>query len=163
VPAKSVRVILRAHGSEPLPKGCPGTVQINATPLEPWYIINFGRVQASFGEERTIPNLPPGVVRFSAGDLGDGCYQTNDPVADLRGDIAEPVVIEVAAAGAIHGVLRNGPAGSAVILAGPGGRRSTYTDATGHFAFENLAPGSYRIAGKEIEVKGGASAEVEVN
>jgi hypothetical protein len=150
-----------------LPKGCPEAPQVIVTPLDPWYIINFGRAQAGFGKEQTIPNLPPGAIHFGAAGLGSACYQTNDPVVDLRSDFTEPVVIEVAAAGSIHGMLQNGPPGSTVTLTGPSAagsseRRSAYSDATGHFSFENLAPGRYLIAGREIEVKGGVSAEVEV-
>jgi hypothetical protein len=90
----------------------------------------------------------------TAGGLGGGCYQVNRPVADLSGDAANAVAVEVAPAGSIRGVLRAGAApvkDFAVVLLDAEATDGTpaqlaFADEQGHFGFDGLRPGRYRIA-----------------
>jgi beta-lactamase regulating signal transducer with metallopeptidase domain len=98
-PGKSLRVTLK----EPLPAGCPATVKVNVASLEPWAILFFGSAELTPGKEQAIAKLAPGLFRIEALELGANCFQTNDPVADLRADAPEPVSLELAAAGIVRG------------------------------------------------------------
>jgi beta-lactamase regulating signal transducer with metallopeptidase domain len=177
--ARSLRVLLRARGSDRPPEGCPAGAKIALTPLEPWTILYFPGADAAFGKELVISNLAPGRFRVAATDLGNGCFQTNDAVIDLSAEQHDPVALELSSAGSIQGTLRGGSPGSVVSLkdvraAGDPQARAAYPDAAGHFAFEGLLPSRYRISvrpanqksdppqGKEVEVTGGAATEVEI-
>jgi beta-lactamase regulating signal transducer with metallopeptidase domain len=166
-PAKTLRLLVRARGTGPLPTGCPASVKFQITSLEPWATMFFTNTQAVFGKEQTVPKLAPGLFRIAATDLGEACFQTNEAMADLRGDADDAVIIELVGAGAIHGLMHGGAPGSVVALtslnpADTAHRRVAYSDAGGHFSFETLPPGRYAIGGKEIEVAGGKATEVEI-
>jgi beta-lactamase regulating signal transducer with metallopeptidase domain len=171
-PAKSVKVMLRGQGGGPMPTGCPASAEVTLTSLEPWAILYFPAGPASAGKEQTFTNLAPGLFRVAAGGLGKTCFQTNDPVADLRADSSDPVAIELGSPGSIHGRLRNAAPDLVLTLralnATDAESRAAYPDAAGHFVFETLPPARYRIAisgklpGKEIEVNAGKTTEVEV-
>jgi protocatechuate 3,4-dioxygenase beta subunit len=186
-PARSVTVTLRAAAGETLPKGCPSTVQLLPEPLEPW-AIDFPRSpMVSFDKEQAIQNLAPAKFRLRVMDLGSGCYQANEAIADLTGDRPAPVAIELAAAGQIHGSLRAAarPADFVIVLlegteSADAQTRLAFPDANGHFAFDGLHPGRYRIAAQSaaeskarwvadvahmtaVEVKGGVATEIQVS
>jgi beta-lactamase regulating signal transducer with metallopeptidase domain len=187
-PARSVSVKLAGQGGEGIPKGCEASVSIVPNSLEPWGIeFRNGSVVAS-GNEATLRNLAPGRFRLVAAGLGSGCYQANEAIADLSGEQAAPVTIELASAGQIRGSLRTAarPADFVVVLldtsdaAADAQTRIAFPDAAGHFEFEGLHPGGYRIAAQSaaeararwvadvgrmtsVAVKGGAAAEVELS
>ena len=142
-------------------------MKLELTPLEPWAMMFYTNTEGVFGKEQTLPKLAPGLFRIKASDLPKTCFQTNEAVADLRGDTIGPVVIELAAAGAIHGLIRGGTPGSVVALTSlnPGlspGQRVAYAGAEGHFTFDTLPPGRYAVGGKEVEVASGKPTEVEI-
>jgi len=166
-PSKTLRLLVRARGAGPLPTGCPAGVKFQIASLEPWATMFFTDTQAVFGKEQNVPKLAPSLFRIAATNLGETCFQTNEAIADLRGDANDPVIIELAGAGAIRGLMHGASPGSVVALtslnpADTAQRRVAYSDANGHFSFETLPPGRYAIAGKEIEVEGGKAAEVEI-
>ncbi len=170
-PAKTLRLVVKAHGNDALPKGCPASVKLELRPLKPWAMMFYTRTEGVFGKEQTLPKLAPGLFGIRASDLPKTCFQMNDAVADLRGDASKPVLIELAASGAIHGLVRGGTPGSLVGLTSlspgrsPDGareRRVAYASAEGQFAFDALPPGRYAIGGKEVEVAGGKTTEVEI-
>jgi hypothetical protein len=186
--ARSLNVVLRAHASDKPPEGCPASAAVMVEPLEPWAILFTASAQAAFGKEQSVGNLPPGRFRLSATNLGAGCYQVGQAVADLSGDMTTPLAIEMASAGAIRGTLKTGSARAvdfAVVLlpaANTDGAqaRLAYADDQGRFAFDALPPGRYRLAAHpragaskarwvadtsrmvEIEVAGGAPTPIEL-
>lgn len=152
MPAKSLTVILRPHGGNAFPAGCPQTAGLTVTPLEPWGVQFGGRATVSAGKEQTIPEIPPGRVRLSATGLGPDCFQAEDIAVDLSKDVAQPVAVQVAAAGSIRGTLPPNivPSAYAIILLDAGSSQGTsrlaYPDANRQFTFRGLRPGRYRIA-----------------
>lgn len=171
--ARSINVTLGAHGSEPFPASCPKNAAVTLTPLDPWGMAFFdARGQAVFSKEQTIKNLAPGRFRVTASDLGAGCYQVGEMVVDVSGDVPDPVVVEVAAAGSVQGTL--GGADSVAVLLDAGQTQLAFPGADGHFSFSALHPGRYRIAAsksrwvtdvsrmKEIEVLGGKTTDVDL-
>ena len=179
--AKSLRVLLRGQGGGAAPAGCPASADITLTSLEPWAILWYPGAAATLGKEQTIPNLAPGKFRIGAADLGNGCFQTNDVIADLNVDSPPPVTVELASAGSLHGHLRGGNSGSTVILTDAlAGRWRADTCRLARCGWKlqlrRIAPGSLqsrglprgvrprdKSAGKEIEVAGGAPTPVEIN
>ncbi|HEY4084824.1 MAG TPA: carboxypeptidase regulatory-like domain-containing protein [Bryobacteraceae bacterium] len=187
-PAKSLSLVLRAQGGKDFPAACPRSARVTVSTAEPWGLLLLSSATVSATKEATIANLPPGKIRIVANDLGAGCYQTGDLVADLSGEVSQPVAVEVAAAGSIEGTLQKGAeptAAYAIVLldssASPeNNSHLAYPDAQGHFAFPALRPGHYRIAAglaaegarsrwlknvsdmKEIEVRGGAPTAVDL-
>jgi hypothetical protein len=190
---RSRAVVLRAHGAprqesvEP-PAGCPQTASVKVVPLEPWGLTFQNTTQAAFGKELSIQSLAPGRFRLEAVDLPPGCYQTGQSVVDLSRVVPGPVAVELASAGSIRGVLHAGTAPAkdfSVVLLEAGAASDAQsqlaiTDAQGHFAFQGLHPGRYRIAAQaaaeatrsrwiadvsrmaEIEVAGGAPTSVDL-
>ncbi len=187
-PARSLSVVLRAHGNTPFPAACPQSATVALTSLDPWGIAFFSaNGPVSVAKEQSILNLPPGRFRVTANGLGSGCYQANDPVVDLANkDLPQPVAVEVAAAGSIRGTLHAPrPIDFAVTLLNPSNPEGTqsqlaFPSADGHFTFDALPPGKYRIAAQpataasktrwltdlskmtEITVAGGEAATVEL-
>jgi hypothetical protein len=162
--ARSFRVILRSnHSAAPAP-GCPATAGIKVQPLEPWGIIVQPNAAASFNGEQTVPDLPPGRFRVIATGLGESCYQIDPPIVDLSADVSAPVIIELAAAGSIRGVLNPTaahPSDFAVVLVDAdssdgAGAKIAFPDANGHFRFDGLHPGHYRIAASPAAEKSSA-------
>ena len=185
-PPRSVGVVLRAPGSASPPAGCPQTASLKLTSLEPWGMMFNASGQAEFGKERTIPDLAPGRFRASAEGLGAGCYQVNQPVADLSGDASNLVVVELAAAGSVRGALPSGGEGFTVVLLDPRASEGVqaqlaFPDPQGNFEFRGLRPGRYRIAAQptaeaararwianvtnmtEIDVRGGPPTVIELS
>ncbi len=148
--ARSLKVLLRAHGSESLPQGCPKSTTVSAASAEPWAVMFQSSAQAVFGQEQTISGLAPGRFRISARDLGKDCYQINQPIADLSREGSQPVAVEVATAGSIRGRLTGAPNPhnySVVLLDSENGATTLATlDEEGRFTFDGLRPGHYRIA-----------------
>jgi hypothetical protein len=187
-PAKTFSLTLRAQGGKEFPSVCPRSARVSVSTAEPWGLFLQSSATVSAGKETAIRNLPPGRLRIMANDLGDGCYQTGDLVADLSGDDPQTAAVEVAAAGSIQGTLQKGAdptAAYAILLidagGSPGGNsRLAYPDAEGRFVFASLRPGRYRIAAeiaaegdrsrwlknisdmKEIEVRGGAPTAIDL-
>ena len=183
-PGRSVNVTLRAHGSDKLPAGCPSSAGVSVDYLEPWGILPIGRAQAAFGKELPIADLAPGKYRLMANGLGDNCYQVGAPLVDLTSGPADTAVIEVAAAGSLHGTLSGAarPGEFAVVLLpgdGAGDARIAFPDSEGHFAFDSLPPGRYRAAARPtaqpkarwvadvarmtaIEIAGGTPTRIEL-
>ncbi len=177
---RTLALVLRAPGSDTLPPGCPATVSVSLVSLEPWAVTFSPSAQVAFGKEQTIRNLAPGRFQVTARDLGGGCYQVNQPVADLSGDVGKPVAVEVAAAGSIRGLLKSASAPATdftVMLLDAGGNdgaqaQLAFPDRDGRFAFEGLRPGRYRMAARragadvsravEMDVRGGAPTVVEL-
>jgi beta-lactamase regulating signal transducer with metallopeptidase domain len=186
--ARSFHVVLRSNNSTSPTAGCPQSATISLASLEPWGIWFGVSAQASFAKEQTIADLPPGRFRVVAKELGSGCYQLNPPVVDLSGDVSNPVVVELASAGSVYGVLRTSPARPAdfaVVLLdaeNTAGAQAqvAFPDAEGRFKFEGLRPGRYRIAAPpaiekssgrwvadlahmlEVNVPGGKATDVEL-
>lgn len=183
-PARSMGVVLRAHGQASMPPACPQSVTVALTSLEPWAIAFFSAsAQVSAGKEQTIKGLPPGKFRVMANGLGAGCYQVNQPEA-IPGQDSQPVAVEVAAAGSIRGVVRGGSDLVVLLLDSSNGAefptQLAFPDAQGSFGFATLAPGRYRIAAqhaaagpkarwvanisqmREIEVAAGDPTSVEL-
>jgi hypothetical protein len=183
-PAKSVAVTVRAAEGDTPPRGCPASIQVVAEPLEPWGMLFTPTTTVAFGKEQKIGSLAPGKFRLNAYDL-KGCYVVRPAIVDLSGEPA-PAVIELGSAGQIHGSLRNAsrPADFVIVLLEGtavvnGDTRLAFPDAKGHFAFDSLRPGQYRIAAQsaseakarwvadvarmtEIDVKAGADTEIEL-
>jgi beta-lactamase regulating signal transducer with metallopeptidase domain len=189
-PGRAVAAVLSGHGSETPPQGCPSSATVGVTPLEPWGLMLMGEhftTHAEFGKAQSIRDLPPGHFQLVASGLPAGCYQANVAVADLSGEAPGPVLIELASAGSIHGVLRGAPAdasGYAIVLLESGSdaasqSRLAFPDAQSRFAYEGLRPGRYRIAAQlasepksrwvadiskmvEIEVLGGSPTSLDL-
>src|SRR5579872_676034 len=164
-PSRSLNVQLGASDSK-TPTGCPQTATLTITTLEPWSLQLSSRTQVSFEKPATIRNLPPGRLRIAANELGSACYQVKEQEVNLNGDAPDPLVIELAAAGSIHGTTKTG---SGVELRDQESRdnpepRLVYPDAQGHFAFDSLRPGRYRLSQSgntaDVEVRGGAATSV---
>ncbi len=151
-PAKSVNVVLRPHGGGSFPAACAQTATADFASLEPWGILFRTTSPVAAAKEQTVPNLPPGRFRITATNLGAGCFQAGEAVIDLSKEVAQPVALEVAAAGSIHGTLQAGivhPGAYAVLLidaADTSTPQLAFPDTGGHFKFETLRPGKYRIA-----------------
>lgn len=189
-PGRSVDVVLKAHGSDKRPEGCPETATIGITPLEPWGLL-FGAItpmsaQPGFDKPQAIKDLAPGRFQLVAGGLPAGCYIVNNPVVDLSSEVTGPVPIELASAGSILGLLRGAaqPSDYAVVLledsAATGAQtRLAFPDSHARFSFESLRPGRYRIAVQlasepksrwvgdlsrmiEIDIPGGAPTSLEL-
>ncbi len=186
---RSLAVTLRGSGSAAPPAGCPQTATVKLISLEPWGTAFDARAQALVGKELTIGNLPPGRFRVSAEELGASCYQVNQAVADLTGDVPGPVAVELAAAGAVRGTLKTDGKRAAdfvVVLLDPaasGGVQAqlAFPDAQGQFEFRGLRPGRYRISAQpaagasgmrwiarlaemaELDVRGGPRTPVELS
>jgi hypothetical protein len=178
-PGRSLTLVLRPQGSDTLPPGCPTTVSVLLVSLEPWAVLFAPSAQVSFGKEQTIRNLAPGRFRVTASGLASGCYQVNQPVVDLSGDVGKPVAVELAAAGSIRGLLKSTSAAAAdftVTLMDAGSTdgaqaQLAFPDRDGRFAFEGLHPGRYRMTARrgadvsravEMDVPGGAPTIVEL-
>lgn len=188
-PGKSVDVILLAPGPQKIPgqvpEGCPQSAAVGLHFLEPWGILENFNASARFGHSQTIKNLPPARFSVTASGLGGGCYQANRPVADLSGDAINAVSVEVAPAGSIRGVLRGASVrGFAVVLldadADTTEAQVAFADEQGHFTFDGLRPGRYRIAAQpaaeaartrwisdvtqmvEIDVPGGVATDLDL-
>src|ERR1017187_5388922 len=185
---KSVEVILHTQGPGPVPQGCPQSAAVSLQLLEPWGILANYTVQAGFAKAQSVRNLPPARYSVTASGLGGGCYQVNRPVADLSGDATNAVAVEGAPAGSIRGVLRAGSAPAkdfAVVLLDAEATDGTpaqlaFADEQGHFAFDGLRPGRYRMAAQpaaeasrtqwvadvmhmvEIDVPGGVPTDVDL-
>jgi beta-lactamase regulating signal transducer with metallopeptidase domain len=163
-PGRSLRIIVRAHHSEALPADCPQSATVSDAYLDPW---NFGMgpmtTPVRFASEQALQNLAPGRHRLILTGIGKGCYAVNEPEVDISGNVPQPVVLEVAAAGSVSGDTGADPAGesdSVVVLVdsangAAGLTRLAYPDARGHFAIDGLPPGRYRIA---VEPAGVAAA-----
>ena len=180
IPGRPLTLVLRAQGSDTLPPGCPQTVTALLTSLEPWAVMFMPNAQVAFGKEQTIRNLAPGRFRVTTSGLASGCYQVNQPVVDLSGDVAKPVAVELAAAGSIRGLLKSESAPAtdfAVTLLEAGSTdgaqaQLAFPDRDGRFAFEGLRPGRYRMAARragadvshtvEVDVPSGAPTIVEL-
>jgi hypothetical protein len=188
-PARSVSVVLRSHAGVPFPVECAQSGTVTLTSLDPWAVAFFGATgSVSVAKEQTIPNLAPGRFRIAASELGAGCYQASDLIVDLSKDVPQPVAVEVAAAGSIHGTVRaaSGRATDCVVQLldpanGEGAQsRLAFPDADGNFALTTLRPGKYRIAVRtatgaskarwvsdisqmtEVDVTGGDATKVEL-
>ncbi len=186
-PGRSVAVALRAPGSGKAPPGCPPSSPVSLVPLEPWAVMLTSNTQVGFGKEETVRNLAPGRFRLTATGLGAGCYQVNQPVVDLSGDVSGPVAVEVGAAGSVRGVLKidAGQAAQFIVVLldadNPGQVQAqiAFPGQEGQFEFQALRPGRYRIASRpiaegrtrwiadvsrmlEIEVPGGAETRIEL-
>jgi hypothetical protein len=179
-PGRPLTLVLRAQGSDTLPPGCPQTVTALLTSLEPWAVMFMPNAQVAFGKEQTIRNLAPGRFRVTTSGLASGCYQVNQPVVDLSGDVAKPVAVELAAAGSIRGLLKSESAPAtdfAVTLIEAGSTdgaqaQLAFPSQDGRFAFEGLRPGRYRMAARragadvshtvEVDVPSGATTIVEL-
>lgn len=146
---RTVGVLL--HGSK---DACPKTASVTLTLLEPWGLMGRNPVQATFDKPQTARDLAPARYSLSAGGLGPGCYQVNQPVVDLSRDSAGPVALELGQAGSIRGTLRAGtanPRDFAVVLldveaADSAAAQLVFPDEQGKFEFTALRPGRYRIA-----------------
>jgi len=180
--ARNLKVIAKARDSA---AGCPASVTVRATSLEPWAILFDSSVEASVGKEQMLTGLAPGRFRLVASGLGANCYQANDTIVDAGEGNAAQAVLELASGGSIHGAIEQAGAGSVAVLVNARATDGTQTrmahaDASGHFRFEGLPPGRYRIAafgpldvskarwisdkvrGTEVEVAGGGVAEVQL-
>jgi hypothetical protein len=180
IPGRPLTLVLRAQGSDTLLPGCPQTVTAWLTSLEPWAVMFMPNAQVAFGKEQTIRNLAPGRFRVTTSGLASGCYQVNQPVVDLSGEVAKPVAVELAAAGSIRGLLKSTSAAVtdfAVTLLDAGttdGAQAqlAFPDRDGRFTFEGLRPGRYRMAARragadvshtvEVDVPSGAPTIVEL-
>jgi hypothetical protein len=126
--------------------------------------------QVAFGKEQTIRNLAPGRFRVTTSGLASGCYQVNQPVVDLSGDVAKPVAVELAAAASIRGLLKSESAPAtdfAVTLLEAGSTdgaqaQLAFPDRDGRFAFEGLRPGRYRMAARRAGADVSHTVEVDV-
>ena len=184
---RSLEVVLQAHGDQAPPPDCPKSATVALALLEPWGILGNSPAQAAFGKPQKLADLAPARYRVTAGGLGGGCYQVNQPVVDLSGAPSGPVAIELAAGGSIRGTLQAGQAKAtdfAVVLldadaSDSGTARLALPDEHGHFVFDTLRPGRYRIAAQpaagasrarwvdlarmiEIEVPGGVPTDLEL-
>lgn len=153
-PARSLDVVLRPHNGKDFPTGCPQSASVDFASVDPWGVRLNATAQVSFAKEQTIPRLAPGRYRITAGGLGADCYQANEKLVDLSKDVPQPFVIEVEAAGSIHGKLHAG-APCTVVLLDAANTESAQTqqavsDTEGHFSFENLHPGRYRIMAQPV-------------
>jgi hypothetical protein len=179
---RTVDIVLRGPQ-----EGCPKATEVTPALLEPWGLLPGTPVEASLDKPQTARDLAPGRYTFSAARLGPGCYQVNRPVADLSGNAAGPVTVELAPAGSIRGTLRGTASARdfAVVLLDAEAADSTaaqlaFPDEQGRFEFAGLRPGRYRIAAQlaageararwvadvahmvAIDVPGGAPIELDL-
>jgi len=187
---KSAEVFLHAPGNGvipgPVPDGCPPGATVSLQLAEPWGIQANYNMQASFAHPQVMKNLPPGRFNVSASGLGAGCYHVDQPVVDLSGAPAAVMAL-VAPAGSILGTLRGTAAVKDFVVvlldAGdsePAAAQIALPDAQGHFGFEGLRPGRYRISAQpaaeaararwvddvahmvEIEIPGGVPTDIDL-
>lgn len=169
-PALSLSVVLRSHAGATLPAACPQSASVEVASLDPWGVLFRSTTQVGVAKEQTIRNLAPGRFRLTASGLGAGCYQTTETVVDLSKDVPQPAVVEIAEAGSIRGTLHEA-VGPIVLLdvtnADVAKSQLAFPDADGHFSFDTLRPGRYRIAASktrwaEINVAAGDPTNVEL-
>jgi hypothetical protein len=185
-PARSLDVVLRAHGGGAFPAACPQSATVNLSSMDPWGVLFRASSPVSAAKEQTVRNLPPGRLSILASGLGSGCFQSNEVVVDLSKETPQPLAIEVAAAGSIQGTLLTGATHATsyavMLIDATAGAPSqlAFPDTAGHFVFETLHPGRYRIAAqpaaeasrtrwltnlsqmKEVNVAGGQNTSVEL-
>ena len=151
---RTLKVALRSRAGDTPPPGCPQSANVLVEPLEAWGLIfnNNDKQQVAFGKEGEVTDLPPGRFRLSATNLSESCFQTAPVVADLASESSSPVSIELAQAGSIRGTVGVAahPGEFAVLLLDAAGSPDSpaqvaHADAQGHFAFDSLRPGRYRI------------------
>jgi hypothetical protein len=172
---KTLNVLL--HSANPGNAGCPANVEVNASSPEPWPVMLPLRAQASFQKPVALSNLPPGKLSVGTPSLDD-CFVIGDRTPlDLNGDNSpQQILIELTPGGSVKGTLRPVAPGSlavlkSVALSSNAGEAlftaRAYTGEDGQFEFHKLAPGLYRIEaagyrGAEVEVKGGATSELNL-
>jgi hypothetical protein len=167
-PARSLAILLRPYKSTEFPAACPQTATVNFESLDPWGIRFNATVQVTLTKEQTVPNLAPGRFRLTATGLGAGCYQAGETIVDLSKDVAQPVIVAVAAAGTIRGTA-HAPGDTIELLDAEGTQSQlAFPDAKGEFTFPTLHPGRYRITAqkskqsKDITITGGTETTVDL-
>jgi hypothetical protein len=184
-PGRTVSFLLRAAG-QPGAGGCPPKASIAVNSLEDFAVKTDRTADIDSTQSTPVPNLAPAQYRVVASGLGEFCYQSSEAVLDLSAGGREgPVLVTVAAAGAIRGKLGGTarPAEFAVALASADPENNVplqmvYPGADGKFAFGGLRPGRYRIAAHlksdkarwvtgpgsmiEIQVAGGSPTDLEL-
>ena len=155
-----------------------GSVKVQLTALEDWAAVLSQTVDVATGHEQKVINLAPTRYQAKIQNPGAGCSQESVPVLDLTGP-SDPVKVTLSAAGSVRGRLKGALAGDTTVALmsadGTGTLLLALPDEQARFEFADVKPGRYRIAartgtgaahsslaGKEIEVRGGAPTEVEL-
>lgn len=176
-PGRKMKVTLRGHASDTLPEQCAKSTGVLLEFLEPWGLLLMNRAQVTSGKEETIGDLAPARYRVTAFGLGKGCYQVNDGLVDLTSGDTGSVALEVAPAGRLEGTLPGANLAVVLLSAAGGQTQVAFPDADGHFAFDDLAPGKYRVGARpasaaktrwvadvskmtEVEIAGGGTVHV---
>jgi hypothetical protein len=183
--AREVTIALRAPAASGV---CPGSARIGLRALEDWGATFDLSAVVTAGREQRFERVPPGRFLVTVSDLGETCFADAEIAVDLtsaQGD--RPVVVQLAAAGAIRGRLAGtARAADFVVLlvardpaASTGRIQAAFPDAEGRFSFPGLRPGGYRIAAQpvtepgtrwiadlasmiEIEIRGGSPTDLEL-
>ena len=156
------------------------SVKVQISAMEDWAAVLGQTLDVAIGHNAKALNLAPAKYRLSVQQKG--CSQVGDAILDLTG-AADSASMTVAATGSIQGHVRasTGDVAVGIVAAdGTGVLRIAAPDEKGHFEFEDMVPGRYRMSlrtasgpaypslavgpgkAKEIEVRGGTPTEVEL-
>jgi protocatechuate 3,4-dioxygenase beta subunit len=176
-----------AMAAPPEAKGaCPESAELTLTSMEDWSA-NLDRTATLSTKAQPLANLAPARYAARLENLGDLCYQAADAILDMTSGEAQPLAIQVSAAGAIRGQLtgaeRPGDFVVALLAADPmSGERAVLAaapDPQGRFSFEGLRPGAYYVAAQpagasrsrwiadpahmlQIEIRGGSRMDLQL-
>ncbi len=165
-------------------RGCPQTAKVTLSSLEEWGAALEKTLDVNADQPGKFSSLAPTRYHVEVSGLPSQCFHPPSPVLDLTATDNPPnsVSVVIRQAGTIRGKFKGEVKGDdvKVMLLSPSTEdgntplQTTLPDAEGHFGFEGLAPGRYRILARltnggiiaeslaQLEVEGGKITETEL-